>query len=68
MKTRKGQFGATLDVGKDTIYCARPGFRIWRSNLAGKVIILIKFDYMDQIINMNLNLDCYFWQLAIFSF
>ena len=54
MKTRKGQFGATLDVGKDTIYCARPGFRIWRSNLAGKVIILIKFDYMDQIINMNL--------------
>ena len=40
MKTRKGRFGATLDVGNDTIYCARPGLRIWRSNLAGKVIIL----------------------------
>ena len=38
-KTRKGRFGATLDVGNDTIYCARPGLRIWRSNLAGKVTI-----------------------------
>ena len=36
-KTRRGWFGATLNMGNETIYCARPGMRIWRSNLNGKV-------------------------------
>lgn len=36
LKTRKGKFGATL-AGENTIFCARPGARIWRANTEGQV-------------------------------
>ncbi len=40
IKTRRGAFGAIISLRPDSelnIYCARPGTRIWRSNLEGEV-------------------------------
>ena len=48
MKTRSGWLGATLNIGNETIYCARPGMRIWRSNLNGKVDNHSLYQYIQE--------------------